>query len=95
MHINVPEKEQGLFQRFVKRVNMPRWPVQALCPRFVNNDHVIADVTCSTASMRFTRHSLGQGLLCAVHLCKLHLEKPGRVVCGYVVLYCAVPTRRE
>ena len=37
--------------------------------------------------MPITRHSLGHGLLYAVHLNKLHLEKPGRVVvCGYAVV---------
>ena len=37
--------------------------------------------------MPITRHLLGHGLLYAVHLNKLHLEKPGRVVvCDYAML---------
>ena len=63
--------------------------------RIVNNGHASAEVTHSIASTRFTRYSLGPQLLSAVHLCKLPLEKPRRVVCGYVVLYCGCRARQE
>ena len=47
--------------------------------------------------MPVTRYSLSCGLLDAVRLRQLHLEKPRRVVCGDVLsaAMADVPARRE
>ena len=75
----------------------------SLAPHFVNNDYVTAEIIHSTEHVRHEvyvtaeitiallkrvmRYSLGQGVLCAIRLCKFHLKKLWSVVCGYVALY--------
>ena len=57
----------------------------SLAPHFLKNDYVTAETIYNTACVH--HEVLGHGLLCAVHPCKFHLEKPRRVVRGYVVLW--------
>ena len=57
----------------------------SLAPHFLKNDYVTAETIYNTACVH--HEVLGHGLLCAVHPCKFHLEKPRKVVRGYVVLW--------
>ena len=45
-----------------------------LTPRFINNGYVTAKIICSIGHARCL---LGHGLLCAIHICELHLERGG------------------
>ena len=46
---------------------------------------VTAELTCSTAHARRLHVAWPLGYFCSVRIYKLHPEKLGRVVCGYVL----------